>query len=928
MPWHSSPLYLLFFATLFFTPFLAVYATRRRSTAGSSEFSWLMLAVFIWQVGYLLELSTPELSSKIFWLKIQQIGILTIPAIWLLLVVRVTNRGEWITPQRLVGLATVPLVTLIIAFTNELHGWYWTGVQIEPTAAPALALQVNLGVVAWIWQAYSFSVLLTAIYLLFRTWSRTAVPYRGQIAVLLVASLAPLSWNVVSLNSIDPEAYLRWFPVFFIMFYVAVTWGIFRFRLLDLVPVARDLLVDNLGDGVLVLDSRNRILDMNPKAEVYLGSQLVNCLGKPVDQAFPNSHRFPTLPDLKTSVTFEIDIPIDGVDHRFEMIVSPLIKSTLLLTGRLIVLRDVSERIKASEGLLRRDAILEAISFAANRFVATESWEDDVNIVLSKLGEATQSSRVYIFHNHRDRFDRLCMSQLHEWCDGETISMADRLTFQNLPYELGGLARWQTVMQRGGSIHGPLVEFPEEEQRALKERDALSLLAAPIFVGNQWWGWIGFDECRQQRGWSQVEVDVLAAAAGTIGSAIQRKKVQDALRQAHAKLEDRVIERTAELAVANATLQDDLEKRKRAEAVAEERAGQLAALHNATTALLSTIDLEVLLGQILDAAISAIGAAEKGMLHMLAGDTGQLEMKAVLGYHDPRIRKHSVPSDRGYINQSVRDRQPLLVEDTFADPHSHYDGDIKEIQEVRSMIIAPLVSDEVVYGAISLESPLPGAFNENDLRLLASFAATATAALKNAQLHAHVQKMALTDALTNVYNRRGFHEFGWRLFESARRFHRPLSVIMIDLDEFKEVNDTWGHAIGDQVLVGVAERLSRNVREVDLLARLGGDEFAILLPETDLPTGVKVAERLRQLLAETPIMTDREMVSISVSIGIARLSTQTEDLSSLIDHADVGLYEAKQNGRNRVKIYPPNGVESASPIISFPDPEQQSDNPE
>lgn len=920
MLWQSTPLYLLVLAIIFFTPFLAVYAQRRRSTAGSGEFSLLMLAVFIWQVAYLLEISSPDFSAKLFWLKAQQTGILFVPVIWLLLVVRVTNRGDWVTRNRILALMAVPLVAWIAAISNELHHWFWSNIMMGPvTDLQGSALVVDYGVAAWLWQAYSFSVMLTAIYLLFRTLSRMAEPYRGQIIVLLLASLVPMGWNIIFLYNLDANFQLRVFPILFFGFYLLVTWGIFRFRLLDLVPIARDLLVDNLSDGVLVLDSRNRILDMNPKAEYYLGCDLSTCLGKPVNQAFPNGHKFPTLPDLKTSIAFEIELLIDGNVHNFDMLVSPLTQSALRLTGRLIVLRDITERVRTAADLLRRDAILEAISYAANRFVSSESWAEDVRTILAKLGEATHASRVYIFQNHIDRFQRLCMSQTHEWCDTETTHQMDAPTFQDLPYELSGLHRWEKVMCDGGTIHGPMDELPEEERQALQERGALSLLAAPIFVGDAWWGWIGFDDCQQPRPWSQAEVDALGAAAGTIGSAIQRKHAQDALRQAHDELEDRVIERTAELAVANATLQEDLEKRKRAEAVAEERAGQLAALHQATSALLSTIDLEVLLGQILDAAISAIGAAEKGMLHMLAGDTGQLEMKAVLGYHDVRIRKHSGPSDRGYINKAVNDRQPLLVEDTLTDPRAHYNGDIQEIQEVRSMIIAPLVSEEVVFGALSLESSVPGAFTATDLKLLASFAATATAALKNAQLHAHVQKMALTDALTNVYNRRGFHEFGWRLFESAKRFHRPLSLIMLDIDEFKEVNDTWGHAIGDQVLTGVAERLSRNVREVDLLARLGGDEFAILLPETDLSTGVHVAERLRLLFEETPVMTDRELVQVRISLGIARLSTQTEDLSGLIDNADAGLYDAKQNGRNRVRVFPLNVNAAGNSMISLDD---------
>ena len=185
-----------------------------------------------------------------------------------------------------------------------------------------------------------------------------------------------------------------------------------------------------------------------------------------------------------------------------------------------------------------------------------------------------------------------------------------------------------------------------------------------------------------------------------------------------------------------------------------------------------------------------------------------------------------------------------------------------------------------------------------------SFGATATAALRNAQLHASVQKLAITDPLTGIYNRRGFEEFGRRLFESARRFKRPLSLILLDIDHFKAINDSYGHSIGDQVLQSLAERLNHNIREVDLMSRYGGDEFMVLLPETDIFTAIKVAERLRSSVEASPLPTEHGHITIQISVGVAKLSTQTNDLNRLLELADMALYNAKQNGRNRVRMFP------------------------
>jgi diguanylate cyclase (GGDEF)-like protein len=367
--------------------------------------------------------------------------------------------------------------------------------------------------------------------------------------------------------------------------------------------------------------------------------------------------------------------------------------------------------------------------------------------------------------------------------------------------------------------------------------------------------------------------------------------------------EEEVDDRTEELLALNQQLAQEIENRKRAELEAARRALELSALHTATATLLSTLDLEELLGQILDAAIIAIPAGEKGMLHLVARETGQLEMRAFIGYSDPRIQKFAFPGSKGYVAKAVRLRTPLLIKNVQTDPSIRYDGQIPEVLAIQSAIVVPMILNDQVIGAISLDSHTRAAFTEDDLRLLVSFAATATAAIRNSQLHMEMQRLAITDPLTNLYNRRGIYELGRREIERSRRFGRPLTAIMFDLDSFKQVNDRYGHNIGDQVLRCVADRVNRNIREVDILGRLGGDEFIIILSETDLFTATNMAERLRKIIAETPAIVDGGVsIPITVSMGLAKATTGTPDLTSLIHDADQALYMAKQNGRNQVQI--------------------------
>ena len=166
---------------------------------------------------------------------------------------------------------------------------------------------------------------------------------------------------------------------------------------------------------------------------------------------------------------------------------------------------------------------------------------------------------------------------------------------------------------------------------------------------------------------------------------------------------------------------------------------------------------------------------------------------------------------------------------------------------------------------------------------------------------ARLVELATTDGLTGLKNRRYFMETASQEFERARRYQTPLSLLMLDADHFKSVNDRYGHHIGDEVLKALARNGRRQLREVDLFARLGGEEFAMLLPQTDLNAARTVAERVRQNIAAQPVAAEENTVYFTISIGLAQLEASTTSLDDLLRQADDALYQAKENGRNRVE---------------------------
>ncbi len=163
-----------------------------------------------------------------------------------------------------------------------------------------------------------------------------------------------------------------------------------------------------------------------------------------------------------------------------------------------------------------------------------------------------------------------------------------------------------------------------------------------------------------------------------------------------------------------------------------------------------------------------------------------------------------------------------------------------------------------------------------------------------------VQRLAITDSLTGLHNRRHLLELARHEIRRARRYQLPMSVFMLDIDEFKRVNDTYGHAVGDQVLQGVVECCRQELRGVDVIGRYGGDEFAAVLPEAGLHVACQVAERLRKSIAQKPLDTKSGQVTVTVSLGVAGLDDEHLAPETLFDRADQALYVAKQSGRNRV----------------------------
>jgi len=185
-------------------------------------------------------------------------------------------------------------------------------------------------------------------------------------------------------------------------------------------------------------------------------------------------------------------------------------------------------------------------------------------------------------------------------------------------------------------------------------------------------------------------------------------------------------------------------------------------------------------------------------------------------------------------------------------------------------------------------------------------------AIANARMFQEVQQLAITDSLTGLFNRRHFFTLSRTEFARSYRYNRPLAALMLDLDHFKSINDTYGHAAGDRVLIEVAQCCQRELRNVDIRGRFGGEEFVVLMPETSREKAWLAAERLRKSIADLVIIFEQQTINVTASIGLSILDEDCKSLDLMLDRSDKALYCAKQCGRNRVCTWT-EGLNSEKP---------------
>lgn len=290
-------------------------------------------------------------------------------------------------------------------------------------------------------------------------------------------------------------------------------------------------------------------------------------------------------------------------------------------------------------------------------------------------------------------------------------------------------------------------------------------------------------------------------------------------------------------------------------------------------------------------------------IFLLDESLSTLNLKSAFGLPEFTRTYSSFKFGHELIGQAVASEQAIYIADIQQD--QQFSLGEKGIKSGAFLVIPILIGKNRPIGAISIHRKRPDSFSKNELGLLKKIGQVIARVLDKILLFQHTKELSITDDLTGLYNRRYFNQRYEREFIRAKRYKRPLTVLMIDIDHFKSYNDINGHLLGDEALKKVAASLELNLRKADIVARYGGEEFVILLPEIDKANADQVAEKLRRNIEGKSFPREQYLPNknLTISIGLATFPDDSHNSKELLELADRALYQAKTEGRNRVISY-------------------------
>lgn len=508
---------------------LAFTAWRHRSIPGNTTLFTLLLTAAGWSLGAALQFANPDAAWQLVWARVQVPATAVIPTLWLLFGLYFTGINRLLPRYSLFILTIEPVFSTLLAWTQKppvllasqesLSGSLYTSLVQPP------------GIAGWLHAGYTISLSVLSAILLIRTLINQRSAYRGQTLAAISAVLLISAGFCLEALGIDPFSPLPLLPIVLTVAGSGIGLVSIGFRLFGLEPRASQTIFEHISDAVIVLDTSNRIINLNQAASKLIDRQASSAIGKSIEKAWPEWPNEITWPFGSAAVDQEITITCQGIPHSFNLHISPLSGMHNQLRGRVIVLHDTTTRKRTEQTLRRRDHILDAIGFATKQFMRHAALEEILPEVFARLGEVTHVSRIYLLENQFAADGSITSIYRHEWDDLSVQPQLKIPVLQAFSMPERGLGRWVDLLSAGKVINDRIANLPESERLFLQEREVCSVVVLPIFLEAKWWGSLGFEDCKMEREWSEIEIDVLRTAADTIGASLQRRRAEEAARR-------------------------------------------------------------------------------------------------------------------------------------------------------------------------------------------------------------------------------------------------------------------------------------------------------------------------------------------------------------------------------------------------------------
>ena len=681
MSWSYTPYSLAPLLAAVSTGALAAYAWSRGTRTGRI-FGLFALAGCLWALCYTLEILGADLATKLVWAKLSYVGSVAVPVAWLVFTVQYTGREKILTP-RLVGLISIiPLTTLLLVLSEGSHHLIWSAVSLD-SQGPFQSLGVTHGVWFWIHTIYSYLLAFLGATLIVLAMLRAPGLYRQQGGALLLGIIVPWIGNAIFVSGQSSIPALDLTPVSFTLSTLIFGWAVFRFQLLDLLPVARDALVDANADGLIVLDARNRVVDLNLAARKILNEPDGDILGQPVSQLLSVGPELLALDAAPAPTRAEWAVGRNGQQRIYDLSVSPLADPQGRFTGRLIALRDITAH-KATEAELRaQKQLFENLVSVARATAEGLSLDDTLQAVLDVAAQLTGAERGSLF--------------LLNASEEVTDSL---LTYRGVtPDERHDIVR--RVMDRGLSgwvvrhREGVLIADTAQDVRWLSapgdSYPVASALGVPIISGPALVGVLTLSHTQANR-FKDEHLTLMKAAADQIALALRNAQIYDQQR---------------------------------------EMARNQAALYGVMRAVGEQLNPPSVAGAAVEAIVRLVGPANWSRVSLALPDDERSAWVAYTHKGDsPLTVGQAHDMAEGIVGRAFSSGQTQSVPRVGGDPDYHT-GD----PDTRSELAVPLRHGDQVLGVLNLESDQPQAFGPADRQLAESLADAVALVLDNANLY-------------------------------------------------------------------------------------------------------------------------------------------------------------------------------------------------